>query len=56
MKNTILAFSLFLFLTFSADAQTFQFYPIHTVVNDTLGSEMIFDFELKNISTVPQTV
>jgi hypothetical protein len=56
MKNTILAFSLFLFLTVSADAQTFQFYPIHTVVNDTLGSEMIFDFELKNISTVPQTV
>ncbi|MBK7869125.1 MAG: T9SS type A sorting domain-containing protein [Ignavibacteriales bacterium] len=56
MKKTILALSLFLFLTITADAQTFQFIPNHTVVNDTLGSEMIFDFELKNISTVPQTV
>ncbi len=52
----ILALSLFLFITVTADAQTFQFIPNHTTVNDTLGSEMIFDFELKNISTVPQTV
>ncbi|GAB1443223.1 hypothetical protein MASR2M39_20620 [Ignavibacteriales bacterium] len=45
-----------MFLTVTADAQTFQFIPNHTTVNDTLGSEMIFDFELKNISTEPQTV
>lgn len=56
MKNTILAFSLFLFITVTAEAQTFRFIPNHTTVNDTLGSEMIFDFELKNISTEPQTV
>lgn len=56
MKNTTLALSLFMFLTVTADAQTFQFIPNHTTVNDTLGSEMIFDFELKNISTEPQTV
>lgn len=56
MKKTILALSLFLFLTITANAQTFQFIPNHTTVNDTLGSEMIFDFELKNISSVPQTV
>lgn len=56
MKKTILALSLFLFLTVSVNAQTFQFIPNHTTVNDTLGSEMIFEFELRNISTVPQTV
>jgi hypothetical protein len=56
MKNIILLTSLVLFLTVATNAQTFQFFPNHTTVNDTLGSEMIFDFELKNISSVPQTV
>lgn len=56
MKKIILSLTVLLLLAASADAQTFQFIPNHTVVNDTLGSEMIFDFELKNISTVPQTV
>ncbi len=56
MKKTLLL-SLFLIAgTIVLRSQTFQFTPNHTTVTDTLGSELIFEFELKNISNSPQTV
>ncbi len=56
MKKSLLL--LFILLTSSVivRAQTFQFIPNHTTITDTLGSELVFEFELKNISNSPQTV
>lgn len=56
MKKSLL---LLLFLIAGSTAlrpQTFRFTPNHTTVSDTLGSELIFEFELKNISNSPQTI
>ena len=56
MKKTLLLFLILFAGTTVLRPQTFQFIPDHTTVTDTLGSELIFEFELKNISNSPQTV
>lgn len=40
----------------AASAQNITFTPLTTSLEDTLGSEIIFDVELKNISNQEQTV
>ncbi len=56
MKKTLLLSLILIAGTTVLRPQTFQFVPNHTTVTDTLGSELIFEFELKNISNSPQTV
>ncbi|MBV6444368.1 MAG: hypothetical protein IFNCLDLE_00629 [Ignavibacteriaceae bacterium] len=55
MKKLLLL-ALFLIISAEVKPQTFQFFPQVSNITDTLGSELIFEFTLKNISATPQTI
>ncbi len=56
MKKALLLLFVLIAGSSAVRSQTFQFVPDHTTITDTLGSELIFEFELKNISNSPQTI
>lgn len=56
MKKHLLLLVIFATFATVVKPQTFEFVPDHTTITDTLGSELIFEFRLKNISASPQTI
>ncbi|MBN8547195.1 MAG: T9SS type A sorting domain-containing protein [Ignavibacteria bacterium] len=54
-KSVLLALVILLFPAVT-EAQTFEFTPNHTVLNDSLGSELVFEFTFRNLTNSPQTI
>jgi hypothetical protein len=56
MRKLIIFYSFLFLVSVPITAQTFQFTPLHTSVTDTLGTELVFEFDLRNTSNVSQTI
>lgn len=54
--NEIKIFILSIIFVAGINAQNITFTPLNVSLEDTLGSEIVFDIELKNISTQEQTI
>ena len=56
MKNILLSLYIIIVLSTSLFSQDITFVPRETELTDTLNSEMIFEFDVTNISAAEQTV